>query len=355
MEAAGWIRPAETYEKEVGRYRTVTVALYRLGDVRALLELPGVDWESVRGLPKGAPSPLREYARLAPTRAAAVRGFAQALADRHGVTVWAWSSLYSGCWELDWERIEDLPSVATVRRELADDAEAGAYASEITLCPAWGEITREARALLEPGRAVILDTETTALDGHTVEIAVIDAATGRKLMGTLVNPDAPISDGARWVHGITDEMVTDARSFAKVLPRLRKVTEGRTVLAYMMEAYAQWVGSRRWLRLGGCHRALGDCEAARKVLIEVSKGRGTEFTPTPGGGVVAAGGPPQGQDLFRVGGQGQGEPAGDGPGRDALAADGPGDVGGVDAGLQAQRPVGGVAAASGTPGMPSSE
>ncbi|WP_208853559.1 3'-5' exonuclease [Streptomyces bacillaris] len=246
VEAAGWIRPAETYEKEVGRYRTVTVALYRLGDVRALLELPGVDWESVRGLPKGAPSPLREYARLAPTRAAAVRGFAQSLADRHGVTVWAWSSPYSGCWELDWERIEDLPSVATVRRELADDAEAGAYASEITLCPAWGEITREARALLEPGRAVILDTETTALDGRTVEIAVIDAATGRKLMGTLVNPDAPISDGARWVHGITDEMVTDARPFAKVLPRLRKVTEGRTVLAYdqLVPTQARTVGPR---------------------------------------------------------------------------------------------------------------
>ncbi|MFF9638835.1 hypothetical protein ACF1D2_30180 [Streptomyces bacillaris] len=170
VEAAGWIRPAEMYEKEVG-YRTVTVALYRLGDVRALLELPGVDWEAVRGLPKGAPSPLREYARLAPTRAAAVRGFAQSLADRHGVTVWAWSSPYSGCWELDWERIEDLPSVATVRRELADDPEAGAYASEITLCPAWGEITREAKALLEPGRAVILDVlirAETCLTSETV-------------------------------------------------------------------------------------------------------------------------------------------------------------------------------------------
>ncbi|MEU6277078.1 hypothetical protein ABZ871_32440 [Streptomyces populi] len=86
VEAAGWITPARTYEKEVGR-RTVTVALYRLGDVRALRDLPGVDWEAMRGLPKGAPSPLREYAKLAPTRAAAVRGFAQGLADRHGITV----------------------------------------------------------------------------------------------------------------------------------------------------------------------------------------------------------------------------------------------------------------------------
>ncbi|MFI8177990.1 3'-5' exonuclease [Streptomyces microflavus] len=329
VEAAGWIRPAETYEKEVGRYRTVTVSLYRLGDVRALLDLPGVDWEAVRGLPKGTPSPLREYAKLAPARADVVRSFAQRLADRHGVTVWAWNSPYSGCWELDWERIEDLPTEATVRRELADDPEAGAYAGEIELCPAWGEITREARDLLEPGRAVVLDTETTDLSGYTVEIAVIDAATGKKLMDTLVNPgDAEISDRARWVHGITDEMVADKRPFETVLPRLRKVTKGRVVLAYnaefdrsvvlrdvaragkkpmhlepwgswycLMNAYADWLGSHRWLRLGGSHRAAGDCESARQVLIEISKGRGVEFTPTPPAPGDPVSGPPPGTIL----------------------------------------------------------
>ncbi|GHB76289.1 hypothetical protein GCM10010331_75250 [Streptomyces xanthochromogenes] len=332
VEAAGWVRPAHVYEKEVGRHRTVTVSLYRLGDVRALLELPGVDWEAVRGLPKGKPSPLREYARLAPTRGAAVRGFAQGLADRHGVTVWAWHSPYTDRWELDWERIEDLPTEATVRRELADDPEAGPYAGEIELCPAWGEITREARDLLEPGRAVVLDTETTDLSGYTVEIAVIDAATGKKLMDTLVNPgDAEISDGARWVHGITDEMVADKRPFEKVLPRLRKVTKGRVVLAYnaefdrsavlrdvaragkkpmhlepwdswycLMNAYADWLGSRRWLRLGGGHRAAGDCEAARQVLVEMSKGRGAVFAPLPVAPGANVPGPPAGSALATV-------------------------------------------------------
>lgn len=48
----------------------------------------------------------------------------------------------------------------------------------------------------------------------------------------------------------------------------------------LMQAYADWLGVRRWLRLGGGHRAAGDCEAARQVLIEMSKGRGTTFTPT---------------------------------------------------------------------------
>ncbi|OEJ36507.1 hypothetical protein [Streptomyces agglomeratus] len=119
VEAAGWIEPAETYERAVGRRRSVTVVLYRLGDVRDLRDMPGVEWEAARGVKPGAPSPLREYAKLAPTRAAAVKGFCQELADRHGTTVWAWHSPYSGGWELDWARTEDGPTKETVRKELA--------------------------------------------------------------------------------------------------------------------------------------------------------------------------------------------------------------------------------------------
>ncbi|MFJ9153381.1 hypothetical protein ACIRP7_36195 [Streptomyces sp. NPDC102270] len=53
VEAAGWITPATTYEREVGRHRTVTVALYRLADVRAVRDMPGVDFEAVRGPAQG--------------------------------------------------------------------------------------------------------------------------------------------------------------------------------------------------------------------------------------------------------------------------------------------------------------
>ncbi|MFD0386422.1 exonuclease domain-containing protein [Streptomyces stramineus] len=268
-------------------------------------------WTGKRsGACPSAPSPLREYAQLAPSRAATVKAFAQALADRHGVTVWAWNSPYSGRWELDWERLDGAPGKDQVADELAADPAAGSYADEITLCPQWGRLTRQARALLEPDTAVILDTETTDLYGQTIEIAVIDATTGKKLMDTLVKPTEKITAGARWVHGISDEDVADARPFDRVLPRLRKVTKDRVVCAYnaefdrsvvlgdirragrkpmhleprdswfcLMEAYAAWMGSGRWLRLGGGHRALGDCQAARDVLIEMSKGRGTEFTP----------------------------------------------------------------------------
>ncbi|MDQ0605805.1 hypothetical protein QF037_010238 [Streptomyces canus] len=69
----------------------MAVALSRLGDVRAVRDMPGVDWEAVWGLPRGAVSPLREHAALAPTRAAVVKGFAQGFADRHHTPVWAWN------------------------------------------------------------------------------------------------------------------------------------------------------------------------------------------------------------------------------------------------------------------------
>ncbi|MGW9499236.1 hypothetical protein ACWG5P_33655 [Streptomyces prasinus] len=102
-------------------------------------------------------------------------------------------------------------------------------------------------------------------------------------------------------------MVADARPFGKILPRLRKATKGRTICAYsaeydrtvvlkdveragkkpmhlepwdnwycLMQAYADWLGARRRLRLGGGRRAAGDCEAARQVLLKMSKGRGFE-------------------------------------------------------------------------------
>ncbi|MFZ3476017.1 3'-5' exonuclease [Streptomyces sp. 2.9] len=331
VEAAGWIQAVDSYEQVKGRNRTITVVLYRLGDVRDLREMPGVDWEAARGLGKGVPSPLREYAKLAPTRADAVKAFAQQLADRYATPVWAWHSPYSGGWELDWERVEGAPTKETVREELAADPAVRPYADEITLCPAWGRITRRARRLLEPDAAVIVDTETTDLFGQTIEVAVIDAATGKVLQDTLVRPTEPISAGAQFVHGIRDEDVAGAKPFEKALPHLRKVTRDRVICAYnveydrtvlladirragkkpthleppeswycLMEAYAAWLGSNRWLSLGGGHRAAGDCIAARDVLVRMSKGRGSTFTPAPPAPGDPVPGPPAGTILGAV-------------------------------------------------------
>ncbi|MFH8492178.1 hypothetical protein [Streptomyces longisporoflavus] len=138
-----------------------------------------MDWESIRGLPKGKPSPLREYARLAPARlaparATVVKGFAQDLADRHGVDVWEWSSPYTGGWELDWERRDGAPTKEQVKTELAADPQAASYAAEITLCPQWGRLTRKARQLLQPDVAVVIDPVMRAEPCLTRQVGLMD-------------------------------------------------------------------------------------------------------------------------------------------------------------------------------------
>ncbi|NUT47091.1 MAG: 3'-5' exonuclease [Saccharothrix sp.] len=156
--------------------------------------------------------------------------------------------------------------------------------------------------MLEPGAAVVLDTETTGLRGAVVEIAVIDAATGAVLLDTLVNPgDVPMEPQAQAVHGITMQALADAPTWDKVVAKVRKATRGKVVLAYnaefdrarigedcrrygvkpmhlgdpttwscVMNRRSDYLGIHRWVALGGGHRALGDCRSARDVLIRMA-------------------------------------------------------------------------------------
>ena len=151
--------------------------------------------------------------------------------------------------------------------------------------------------MLAPGAAVILDTETTDLPGAICDIAVVDAATGAVLLDSLVDPRAPITLGASWVHGLTDAEVAGASCWPEVLPQLLEVTRGRQILAYnaefdagviradchrygldpghlgdadrwgcLMTRRSDWARRRRWLPLEGGHRALADAHAALDVL-----------------------------------------------------------------------------------------
>src|SRR5262249_41372082 len=167
-----------------------------------------------------------------PDRAAVIRRWVAELGAAHHIEVWAWWHPGAGHWEVDWERTEDAPTVKQVRKLIAEHPVLGQHRHDIAVATEAGAALRWARAMREPGTAVILDTETTDLDGYVVEIAVIDAATGDTLLDTLVNPGTPIADGARWVHGISDADVADAPPWAEVLPRLLEATRGRTVLAY---------------------------------------------------------------------------------------------------------------------------
>ena len=154
---------------------------------------------------------------------------------------------------------------------------------------------------------VILDTETTGLDDEAqiVEIAIIDTL-GNVLLDTLVKPVGPIPAAATAIHGITDEMVAEAHTFAQLLPRIEAIIATRMVVIYnaaydirllvqsarlwnieppaamdyhcAMEAYAAWFGdwssyhrSYKWQPLNGGHRALGDCRATLELIRQMAE------------------------------------------------------------------------------------
>lgn len=297
---ARWIAPKRHHAKEVGRYSAVSVPLYRTGDVEALLELPNVNWHKVRATPKGTRSPLLDLVGgRAPTRAQIIRGFLRDFGAEHSIEMWAWWVPGPDVWEIDWERIDGRPTKADVLAAIQARPAVARFLGDMQLHSAAGAAVRFARAMLEPGKAVILDTETTDLHGAICEIAVIDACTGKTLLDTLVNPGVPIQPGARAVHGITDSEVTAAGvpDWPTVYKRLLRVTKGRIVLAYnadydrgviaadcrrhgirrtrlgdlshwadVMVPRSNHAHSRRWLRNGGGHRALGDVEQTRQHL-----------------------------------------------------------------------------------------
>jgi hypothetical protein len=299
VTAAGWVSPVRYATLAVGRRKTVDVPLYPVGALEDALLTPGVDWEAVRSVKSGEVSPLREFTRLPAARADVVRAFCAGLAADWQVEVWPHFWNAGDRWEIDWEqRADGRPAKADVAAALAAHRGASKHAGSIVLSTAVGDVIRQARADLEPGAAVVLDTETTDLDGVVVEIAVIDAATGQVLLDTLVNPDGvPVEPGARAVHGISDEELADAPRWADVVPDFLAAVDGRRILAYnavfdhariratharagqpagqlplfsrwdcLMEAQTTWLRIGRWLRLGGGHRARGDAEAARQVL-----------------------------------------------------------------------------------------
>lgn len=176
-----------------------------------------------------------------------------------------------------------------------------------------------AQEVLDDPATVFLDTETTDLYGFLVEISVTDRR-GRVLLDCLVDPRAEIEPEAQAVHGIGAADLVGAATYAELAERLWGVLRGRRVIIYnasfdtavlrrevlravaelgpeprdaeeryweplersarwecAMEWYAQWWGEwddyhcgYAWQRLGGGHRALGDCRATRERLMEMA-------------------------------------------------------------------------------------
>lgn len=178
-----------------------------------------------------------------------------------------------------------------------------------------------AKTVLNDPKAIILDTETTDLNGEPVEISIINIA-GETLLNTLVKATEPIDPDAQAVHGITEADLQTAPTFPDVYPELCRIFEASSrILIYnsdfdfgvmerarrrhklpfypvseflkgtervvwwrgmscAMKWYAQWYGewsnyhkSYKWQQLNGGHRALGDCLATLAAIKEMTHER----------------------------------------------------------------------------------
>jgi DNA polymerase III subunit epsilon len=174
--------------------------------------------------------------------------------------------------------------------------------------------TQWARGLLVRDRSswVILDTETTGLGSYdeVCQVAVIDGAGNVLINNLLIKPTVAITEGARSLHGISNEMLESAPRFSHAWHFVAGAISGKHLVIYNAEfdlrilhqsgraldhligfdntwdcamlEYAKWVGewndyhgSFRWQRLPSAeHSALGDCRAVLELIKKMAGGDG---------------------------------------------------------------------------------
>lgn len=139
---------------------------------------------------------------------------------------------------------------------------------------------------------VFLDTETTGLDSSAeiVDIAIIDTD-GTELINTLVRPIAAIPAGATKIHGIRNEDVTDAPTYADIQLDIGSLLYDRLVVIYnksfdlrlmeqsakanlelpptrcAMKLYAQFYGD--WNEFHQSYRWQKQSDAAKQLGIKI--------------------------------------------------------------------------------------
>lgn len=95
------------------------------------------------------------------------------------------------------------------------------------------EARQWAESVLDDPASVVVSIATTGLSEpiDPVEAVVLSAA-GETLLHERIRPEVEIEPEAQEIHGHTAETLADAPAFADVWPRLRKVLDGKRVVAY---------------------------------------------------------------------------------------------------------------------------
>lgn len=96
---------------------------------------------------------------------------------------------------------------------------------------------------------VVLDCETTGKDTHQFtqicEITIQDTD-GVVLLNSLVNPGFHMPVEAKLIHGITDEMLIDAPTFAQIGPEIARIVNSQVVVIYNA-GYDAWLLDRLFI------------------------------------------------------------------------------------------------------------
>jgi DNA polymerase III subunit epsilon len=136
---------------------------------------------------------------------------------------------------------------------------------------AWRSARAEAAKLLAAS-PLFLDTETTGLSdaAEIIEIAILDAQ-GAILLEQLVKPVGTVDEGARAVHGISDDELATAPDWPDVARDVSRLIEGRHVICHNAEFDVRML-KQSYARHGlPMPAATWDCTMA--LLTDINDGR----------------------------------------------------------------------------------
>lgn len=92
---------------------------------------------------------------------------------------------------------------------------------------------------------MVIDTETTDLNGVAIQISAVCCKTREVLFSSLIHTDQPISEGAYNVHGIDASKLQDAPSPEEVLTLLEEKLKGKELIAFNAE-FDQRICASTW-------------------------------------------------------------------------------------------------------------